>query len=226
MTNSPNPPAADPRAQAVLDAIPEDGSTNSTTDPKVFITGLGIRFKIKPVAPFLLFDSQRALKEPRPPRVPNLDKDPDGKVLEENPHDPAYLQEVQDHRQALGDLSNGIMISRGTEIIHPLPDGIEGPETDGWIEDVEEFAGITVPRTTRKRYYAWVKYVALTTMEEFTTLIQRVSAAAGMTLEVDVAAAVESFRDQPSGDTSNGVHPGEEDGRGPADSPVLPGSSS
>jgi hypothetical protein len=53
------------------------------------------------------------------------------------------------------------MLTRGTELIK-LPEGIEPPEGETWSEDVHDITGIEVPPVgSRRRYYVWLKYVAL-----------------------------------------------------------------
>lgn len=207
---------------AVIRAIPEDHDTNPDSRPDRYKTKEGVVFRLKPVPPFLMMDAQRAFPAPKPPSVPNYDKDPDGKVLEENPADPEYQRLIREYNEMMGDLANGIMLTRGTEVLS-VPDGMDKVDDGAWAEDAREFGRVEVPAVGRRRYFCWLKYVALTNMGDYEGLLKKISAMSGMTMEVDVARATADFPNQSEGDTPVGVPTPEEDGRGPGNLTVLPG---
>ena len=193
----------------VIKAIPED-DTITREDPRRFTTSNGIIFKLKPVPPLLIIDAQRRFREPEPPKIRNLDKgEGDEAPLEENPNDPSYLRAMEEYRHTIGEVANAIFLTRGIEIIS-IPDGIDKPEDSDWAEEVHEFAGLDVPAVGRRRLYAWLKYVALTSMDDFQGLINKVAGLGGVTLERDVQDAEVAFRPEPNGSAVAGVSASEE----------------
>lgn len=193
---------------SILQAIPEDATDGQVADaqrPDRFVTSNGITFKLKPVAPLLVLDAQKQIPEPQPPKLKNYAKgEDDDAPLEENPNDPAFLRAHMEYRQKVGEVSNAIFLTRGTEVIS-VPDGIEKFEDQEWAQEVEEFGGIKVPAVGRRRYYCWLKYVALTSMNDFQGLLNKLTALGGVTLESDVADAETSFRPDESGDAASGL---------------------
>lgn len=191
----------------VLAALGEDEvQINDTREkPDQFTTSSGIVFKLRPVAPLLIIDVQRRFKAPEPPKLPNYDKgDGDDAPLEENPSDPAYLRAVQEHNMQVGEASNAVFLTRGTEIIS-IPDGIDKVDDAEWADDVREFAGLEVPAVGRRRYYCWLKYVALSSMDDFQGLLNKLTSLGGVTLESEVQAAEETFRPAEDGNADPGV---------------------
>jgi hypothetical protein len=192
--------------ERVIQAIPEGDLPRRDT----FTTGAGIVFRVKPVPPMLIEDTRRRFlaNEPQPPMVRNEDKE----TLEENPNDPEYRRAHDRFFLDLGEASSALMLTRGTELIK-LPEGIEPPEGETWSEDVHDITGIEVPPVgSRRRYYVWLKYVALTTWGDFNGLVRAASRASGMTREDDVADAAESFRDNPPRAADTSVPPATENG--------------
>lgn len=196
---------------SILQAIPEDGGQVADAQrPDRFVTSNGIVFKLKPVAPLLIMDAQRNFTEPQPPKIRNFEKgDGDEAPLEDNPNDPKYQRELMEYRRQLGEIANAIYLTRGTEIIS-VPDDINKPEDEDWAMEVEDFGGIHVPKVGRRRYFCWVKYVALESMPDFQGLMNKLTTLGGVTVERDVIDAETSFRADESGDTSEGIPPEQE----------------
>lgn len=197
----------------ILQAIPEDATDDQVADaqrPDRFVTSNGIVFKLKPVAPLLVLDAQKQIIEPKPPKLKNYAKgEDDDAPLEENPNDPEFLRAHSEYRQKVGEVSNAIFLTRGTEVIS-VPDDVDKLDDEDWALEVEEFTDIKVPKVGRRRYYCWLKYVALTSMIDFQSLLNKLSALGGVTLESDVADAEASFRTDTSGDAAAGIPPSEE----------------
>lgn len=193
----------------ILQAIPESNETVAQR-PDQFVTSNGITFKLKPVAPLLILDAQRRLVEPAPPKIPNFDKgEGDEAPLEENPSDPTYVRALAEYRAKVGEITNAIFLTRGTEVVN-VPDGIDKVDDVEWAEEVEEFAELKVPAVGRRRYYCWLKYVALTSMDDFQGLLNKLTTLGGVTLERDVQAAEDSFRPDENGSTAERIPPTEE----------------
>src|SRR5688500_18852501 len=168
--------------------VPDDG-----LGPDQFKTGEGIIFNIRKIPPLLMHDVQESLKPPKPPKV----RDDDKETWEENPDDPEYLEAMAAYNTARGESMNALLLVRGTSVAH-LPDVYsadgQGPEDTAWIEDLQEtFPALNIPDSKRRRYYLWLRYVALTDMQEFMALVKKVGSKNGMTFESEVVQAVESF---------------------------------
>jgi hypothetical protein len=196
---------------SILQAIPEDGGQVADAQrPDRFVTSNGIVFKLKSVAPLLIMDAQRNFTEPQPPKIRNFEKgDGDDAPLEDNPNDPKYQRELNEYRRQLGEIANAIYLIRGTEIVS-IPDDIDKPDDEDWTMEVQDFAGITVPKVGRRRYFCWIKYVALESMADFQGLMNKLTTLGGVTVERDVIDAEQSFRADESGDTAEGIPPSEE----------------
>lgn len=187
---------------AVLKAIPEDDAVKP--DPYKHVTRSGVVLKLKPVPPMLVNDVRLRHRAPPIPKVKNLDKGDD--VWEENPNDPEYVDKYQEWQLLVADTVNATILSLGTTLEH-VPDDVPGVDDASWADDVKELTGLDVPTTGRRRYYCWLKYVVLTNMDDWFKLIQRIQAISGVTLESEVAQAIENFRDNAQGDTPGGVRP-------------------
>lgn len=207
--------------RTLLAAIPE---TDDTEPPDRYTTSNGIVLQLKPIPPLLINDAQNNLKAPRPPRVPNLDKDPDGHVLEENPNDPTFIEQYREYRVNLSELSNAIFLTRGTKVLD-VPSGVEPVDSTDWSDDLKDLAGLDVPEKGRRRYYCWMKYVALSNINDLTTVLRKVSNLAGVTLEADVAQATADFPSGTEGNTPTPIRAATEDGRGDNDIPERSGPS-
>jgi hypothetical protein len=198
---------------SILQAIPEDATDDQVADaqrPDRFVTSNGIVFKLKPVAPLLVLDAQKQIIEPQPPKIKNYEKgEDDDAPLEENPNDPAFLRAHMEYRQKVGEVSNAIFLTRGTELVS-VPEGVDKLDDEDWALEVEEFTEIKVPKVGRRRYYCWLKYVALTSMNDFQALLNKLTALGGVTLESDVADAEASFRSDSGGDAITRIPPDEE----------------
>jgi hypothetical protein len=194
----------------ILQAIPEEGSAADAQRPDLFVARNGIVFKLKPVAPLLILDAQRGIIEPAVPKVRNLEKgDSDDAPWEENPNDPTYIAALTEYRMKVGEVSNAIFLTRGTAVEY-IPDGIDKVDDADWAEEVEEFTDLTIPKVGRRRYYCWVKYVALTSMEDFQGLLNKLTTLGGVTQEADVRDAETTFRPDESGSSTEGLPPTEE----------------
>lgn len=198
-------------SNSILQAIPEEsGQVADAQRPDRFVTSNGIVFKLKAVAPLLIMDAQRNFTEPQPPKIRNFEKgDGDDAPLEDNPNDPKYQRELVEYRRQLGEIANAIYLTRGTEIVS-IPEGVDKPDDEDWAMEVQDFAGITVPKVGRRRYFCWIKYVALESMSDFQGMMNKLTTLGGVTVERDVIDAEQSFRADESGDTAEGIPPTEE----------------
>lgn len=203
----------------VLRSVPEHDS--STDRPDIYKTRSGIVLRLRKVAPFILRDVAKNFPEPKIPRVPNIDKGPG--VLEENPNDPGYVRELNERAQAIGDVTNAILLVRGTTIEY-VPDTVEKLDDSNWSDDVKEFAGLDVPDSGRRRYLCWLKYVALDEGQDYMKLVQKIMSLGGETMEVAVAQATEEFRPNTARNADNGISDTTSNGRGHSDNVEVSGN--
>lgn len=206
---------------AVLDAIAgvERTDHRRREENNKYTTENGIVFRLKPVPPLLIVDAQKLHREPVPPKVYIQDKD----THEENPNDPEYQRQLNEWRQTVGEISNAVLLTRGTEIIS-VPAGIDQLDDPAWAEDLFDLTGLEVPKVGRRRYFCWMKYVALTSMDDFQGIVGKISRLGGITMEADVADAEARFRSDEEGYSANGVHAAEEAVGGDSDASTGTGS--
>lgn len=211
--------------QRVINAIPEGDTITIDRVKDTFTTKSGVMLKLKRVPPLLVDDARRNLVEPRVPKVPNLDKDEEGSVEEDNPSDPDYVEALSKYQSALSDLTSGIYLTRGTEPYlqsgpsegQPSTNGIPNWESSEWSADIEDIAQIKIPAVGRRRYWCWLKYIVLDDINDFGDLLKAVMRMSGITMEEDVAKAADSFRSDEEGDTAQRALPAEGSGLGNTD---------
>lgn len=148
----------------------------------------GIVLKLRPVPPLAIREIALRFAPPPVPVVWIGDKE----RSEPNPNDPDYLAAMtrytNDQIYRVADVS----ISLGTAV-ESVPDYLERPEADGWIDELEA-VGITVDRENRhKRYLAWLRYYAINSTADLTRVMRGVTLLAGVT-EEEVQRAVRAFR--------------------------------
>lgn len=169
----------------------------------------GIVLKIKPVSMMLVNDARARFTAPDVPKVYDKDKE----MWEENPNDPEYRVKLLNHLATLGEANHAVFLMRGITV-ESVPESVEKAESPDWADDIKEFAGIEIPESGRRRLFCWLKYVALATVHDYNTVLNKIVSLSGMTQEVDVARAVESFRDNKAGNTDTGVQPASTNGLG------------
>lgn len=184
----------------VLEALGELDAPQAVQDRNLFTTSTGVVFRVKPVSPLLVRDIGQRLKPPVPPKYRNEDKD----TYEENPNDPTYQRELEEYQETVGEATNAVLLTRGTQV-EGVPQRVELPEDTTWVEDVQELTGIEVPIKGARRYYCWVKYVAVATIEDFSGLLGAVTRASGVVSEREVSEELANFRGVQEGDTDTGI---------------------
>jgi hypothetical protein len=148
----------------------------------------GIVLKVRPVPPLAI---RQAVMNVERPRVPIVFIEEKGRE-EENPDDPGYRDALVEYRIATGMAAMKALLVLGTQV-ESLPDGLSGPEDDGWLEELQD-AGLDIEASSpRARYLAWLQFYALKTNEDLAAAMDGPRKASGIT-EEDVALAVQSFR--------------------------------
>ena len=152
-------------------------------------TSTGTVFKVKK-APAMTFQAVARQWEARAPKVPTVFIEAKGRT-EENPSDPDYLKAKEKHEENRNIALFDAAILLCTEI-DTLPEGMESPENEGWLEDLK-ILGIAPGPGKRERYLAWVKYYAAPDESDMMDLNIAISRRNGVN-EGDVTAAMAAFK--------------------------------
>jgi len=164
----------------------------------------GVRLKLRTVPPLLL--NTVANKFPRP-EVPTVYIKDDDRT-EENPNDPDYLLALKDYERKQQEGMVNLLLGRGTQLVF-VPDGLQRPEEDGWLEEVGEY--VDVPSgTTTQRYLSWLRFYALGANEDLVMVTTAVMRMTGLT-EGEVAEAAEAFQGASERPANNGTSAPEPD---------------
>lgn len=168
------------KASAIIDAALKRMTTVELTN--------GIILKLVPVPPLAMREVTVQLKPPSVPTVWMEEKQRD----EPNPNDPDYIKELTQFSMKQVEMLTNILLSLGTKV-ETIPDGIEPPESDGWLESLE-FLGIVIDTSNKfQRYLSWLRYYALTSGPDITAIVRGVMMTSGTT-EEEVQAIIRSFR--------------------------------
>lgn len=136
------------------------------------------------------------LSEHVSPRVPvayNTDKGRE----EDNPQDPDYLDAMRRYNTQLARAMSDALIVLGTDF-ESKPDELPSYDNETWLEEVD-LLRVYKTNTRRGRYLAWVKTVAIATVEDFNEISNSVKRSMGVP-EEDVTAQSKRFRTQKARD--------------------------
>lgn len=162
-----------------------------STPPTHIVLSNGVSFKLQPVPPLLV---RRAQANVTFPEVPIVFNEEQGRAIE-NPLDPDYMRRVEQAREAENEAVMNVMMLVGTRV-DQIPEGIEHPESNVWVETLTEVGvleeGFTFRSDTQRRL-AWMRMVAIPTVTDLNNLVMAVGRLTGVT-EQAVASAVDSFR--------------------------------
>lgn len=210
---APTPQGAPTHAD-VIAAIPEQDDT----PPDQYRTTTGVVLRLKKVPPFLITDAQAKLVEPTPPKVWIEDKN----THEDNLADPAFNTALGEYRRKLGELSSAIFLARGTDVVSK-PDNIPQWDDNQWSQDLEDLGiDLDIPKVGKRRYYLWLKYEVITDADDLGGILQKLNRLGGITMEVDVAAAMAGFPGDEARPDAAGVSPEAERGLGASDNTDIP----
>lgn len=159
-------------------------------DEGVVTLSNGVKLKVIGLKPLTMVEVLTMVK---PPKVPVYFDERLRREVE-NPDDPDYKEAKVRHQM---DYAAGLMNSMilfGTEIVF-VPKGMQKPEDDAWIEDLELVGIQTLRESPRWRKLAWIKSVAIATGEDSNLVMEKVGGASGVR-EADVNVAAQAFRSQ------------------------------
>jgi hypothetical protein len=147
----------------------------------------GVVLKLKPVALQAIWDAMAKIEMPK---VPVEFIESKGRT-EENPMHPDYIAAMEKYDGDRTTAAQDVMWAMGTELME-VPEGFQRPEDEWWSEKVE-FLGIEVSDKKARRYLQWLRYWAITDIEDISNFNIEMARVSG-TSEEDVAKMAESFR--------------------------------
>ena len=163
-------------------------SIEDTDVPDLVTLENGVVIRCKSVSVMTLRYATANIPKPKVPLVRNTDKDRD----EEWEGDPVYQQELSDWEQKVGDIGTNVMLMLGTEI-EMVPDNVERPEGDKWVEMLRATGLAIEVDTPSARYLTWLRFYAIATPQDLVAISTTVAGKSGV-LNKDAQASLESFR--------------------------------
>jgi hypothetical protein len=155
--------------------------------------------RFKPVPSLAIREAAMRIEAPAVPTVHIEDKGRD----EENPNDPAYKWAVAEFEAARAMVANDVILLLGNEI-ESVPEDVAAIQDQSWIEDLQA-VGIEFDAENRAaRKLAWLKFYVLRTDADSLKALMGPMRSAGVG-EVDVAKAMDSFRDREERSADNGA---------------------
>lgn len=158
----------------------------------------GVRFKLLKMPRMALVEANTRIPVPKVPKVYMPDKDRE----EENPSHPDYLEAVRQYNIKVAIVGIDTCLVLGTELMPPLPDNVQKPEDEDWVERLSVIQ-LEVPTGKYARYVTWVRWYLLTE-QEVMALAGAVTRFNGSTLEVDVQTATEEFKSAEERESNTG----------------------
>lgn len=165
----------DQYSDRIQQAVAEVEQTEVKKADEIIVLSTGVKLRLKKV-PILRIN---AVLERFPyPEVPLIHDEERGREIR-NPNHPIYQemrQKVDEQRTwAIMDAVAGL----GTELLF-VPEGFYRPEDQGWIDECE-ILGIQINTTSKvARYLAWIKFVAISTMEDMNLIARQFGLALGV----------------------------------------------
>ena len=146
----------------------------------------GVRIKVRPVSALLIQEITSRIVDPRPPMQPNPDKD--GR-MEENPFDPAYLDELKETQTRRALATSDTMVMFGLELMDGLPKDEAWLKKLKWLEKTGrlDLSSINFDDPFEKEF-AFKKFIAATN-----PTIMEVTRASGVS-QTDIDSAASTFQ--------------------------------
>lgn len=162
-----------------------------------YTTERGVVLKYDKVSSDAVRKAWTAIPVPKPPMIFIQDRGRE----EPHPHDPGYLNELNQYNAKINLVVRMIYFMRGLTVIK-IPEDMPGPESSDWYEGLEEF--MDVPKSPMARKAAWLMdYVC--NDHEADEITNDLMIYSGFVTEKDVDEAVKSFRNNGVPETDNGL---------------------
>ena len=178
-----------------MDRPAEEAAVAAVTEPLREITlANGIVLTVRPVPPRLIREATSRVPAPQIPKVWIAD----GDRHEENPDDPEYQDAIRRHPEMVAEAAATVGVMAGTAIKY-VPEGVEPPESDEWIQHVEAVAQaagmeLTIRREPAlARYYDWIRYYAAADEADL-FMVTRMTTSGYMLSQAEVDQMVGTFR--------------------------------
>jgi len=171
----------------IQEAVVEvDSSTPTPSDVMTFSNG--VQLKLKKVN-FLRI--QAVMNRFKYPEIPEYWDESRQRGIK-NPDHPEYLRQKAEIDNARMWAVVDAIAALGTEVVF-VPDSVPKLEDQNWIDECE-FLGIPIVYDKPiARYLSWIKFVALTEMDDLNKLANEFGVVMGISGE-NVASAIEGFR--------------------------------
>lgn len=171
---------------------------SSQVQPELYTTSTGVVVRIRPVSRLLVTQVKTAIKDPKPPVLMIEEK---GRP-EPNPNDPFYVEALIDAQIRRTVAVIDLILALAVEVVSI--DGRTIPyDSEGWAEAIAE-SGIEVPTEPKKRYGAWLKYIAIPIEEDLALILQKAQRQV-FTLEADVEDSSNQFRSDETRNSDLGI---------------------
>jgi len=191
-----NEAAFDAAVEAVTDI--EEAPKRQAVDHVKFANGVVIGIKL--VNRNVVTKAADRVVRPTIPKFFNPDQDRE----EENPNHPDYVDAMMKYRNDRQEAIYNASFILGTYPKY-IPEGIPGPEDDGWAEELL-FVGAIDPETMDNkyaRYLAWLTMYVMVGDDDPLNLLIAITSQLGIQ-EADVQDAVAGFPDNSEGDADPG----------------------
>ncbi len=165
----------------------EDTKTKEGTVTFELANGIGLSFKDG--SPMVINDL-RQQEDAREPQVPTIVREDRGGREEPNENDPVYLAEKRKWAQGLGARTLRVLAA-ACVTVDTIPDGIDGPDTEEWAEQVTVVYELPLESNPLRRMAQWVFYHA--SQSDMDRLAPMLLACAGPP-EEEVIRALDGFR--------------------------------
>lgn len=135
----------------------------------------GTVMEAKNVPPLLAQRIEAKFKYPPVPKTYNEDKD----RYEENPLDPAYIQQCEEIEAEKNLALVDLLVGLGTRIVE-VGAAAEPFESLDWRESVAFYLGEELPKSEKVLYLYWVKYVLIAENNDLQVIARKVAAKMGV----------------------------------------------
>lgn len=163
----------------LLNSVKSEPQSSNT-----WVSATGVVFKLRKVSAFALKDATDKIKNPKPPKWHNEIKGID----EENPADPAYIEElaITDYRRGM--LAINVIIGLGSQVgsYNGFQDEVQSTD---WSDRLTFIGELDIPESGPARYMAWIKYSGVVSESEMADLAVAIQRVSGFIQEEDVQQA-------------------------------------
>lgn len=156
-------------------------------EPRQITLSNGIVLEIRRIPAQMM---RRALTAVKRPQVPTVDVG--GGATEENPDDPDYQAAIEAFHNKRMEVITEVLKVAGTRVAS-VPEGIEGPDGDEWLEQARAIGLEPDVSSPLKRYREWLDLCALEAQSDTVTVVAMTMMRYGL-MEQEVVETMAWFR--------------------------------